>query len=265
MTEILDNCRLELEDRDLLESLPEAPMKSAEWQAFSRPDEVPVDWHRTENQGPIGSCQGNGLTSILERLAFVRGQKVQLSRIFGYLATQKIDGLLGSDRGSTISGGGKLAVTHGCPLESLTGYPPRYPDRAAREKILSQQNYDAGRQWKAKSIWKVPQDVDAVKDFIAGGGGISIGIAWNSGVIPRDRIVRQYAPSGRTGGHAMAVLGYERDGRLIAVNSHGDGVYWWTPQAWLQMLKHPRTAALGLMGDEQGHPINWETNSPYFA
>ena len=265
MTDFMDNCRLELEDRELLDSLPEAPMMSSQWQAFSRPAEVAIDWHRTENQGPIGSCQGNGLTSILERLALVLGKKIQLSRIFAYLATQKIDGLLGSDRGSTISGGGKLAVTHGVPLESLTGYPSRYPGKSEITKILNDANYAAGSEYKAKSIWKVPQDVAQCMDFIGGGGGISIGIAWNSRVIPADRIVTKFAPSGRTGGHAMAVLGYTLGGSMIAVNSHGDGRYEWTPEAWLQMLKHPRTAAIGLMGSEDAQPVNWYENSPYFS
>jgi len=265
MTDILDNCRLELEDRTLLASLPDLPMKSSEWQAFSRPSEVTIEWHKTENQGPIGSCQGNGLASILERLAFVRGQKIQLSRIFAYLASQKIDGLLGSDNGSTISAGGKLALSTGCPLESLTGYPPRYPGRSDISKILSSANYAAGEEYKAKSIWKVPRNVDECLDFIGGGGGISIGIAWNSGVIPSDRIIKRFGPSGRTGGHAMAVLGYTSGGNIIAANSHGDGRYEWTPEAWIQMLKHSRTAAIGLMGNESGQPVDWYENSPYFA
>jgi hypothetical protein len=63
----------------------------------------------------------------------------------------------------------------------------------------------------------------------------------------------------------MAVLGYTLGGNMIAVNSHGDGRYEWTPEAWLQMLKHPRTAAIGLMGSEDAQPVNWYENSPYFA
>jgi len=131
------NYDFEREDHDFLSVIPEAPMASSAWASFSRPSEVTVEWHRTENQGPMGSCQGHSISSVLERLAMVRGERVQLSEIFAYLATQKIDGLLGRDRGSTISGGCKVAMQYGCPPEKLTGYPRGYPSRADREKILS--------------------------------------------------------------------------------------------------------------------------------
>ena len=96
MTELIDNWRSELEDESFFETLQDLP---PQWAEFSRPDEVKIDWHKTENQGPIGSCQGNDLASCLERLAFIRGDKVQLSRIFAYLATQKIETVAPYHRG----------------------------------------------------------------------------------------------------------------------------------------------------------------------
>ena len=80
----------EKEDHAFLNALSEVPMATKAWSEFSRPAEIGVEWHHTEDQGQIGSCQGNDLSSVLERLAFVRGERVQLSRIFAYLATQKI-------------------------------------------------------------------------------------------------------------------------------------------------------------------------------
>lgn len=252
------------EDKEFLTALPEAPMQSSAWQSFSRPSEVSVDWHRTENQGQIGSCQGHGLSSILERLAYVKGNKIQLSEIFGYLATQRIDGLLGRDQGSTISGGAKLALKYGCPPESMTGYPRSYPGRSDRNKVLSEENYAAAEEYKAKSMWRVPRDHEASLDFIGGGGGITFGISWYSGLIPRDRVVRSFNPGRSRGGHAMAVLGYNKDGLLRAVNSHGDGEYLITEKAWDQMLKHSYSTAIGLMGNAEAEPVDWHSNSPYF-
>lgn len=127
----------EQENYDFLRSLAPVPMRTAAWKSFQRPAEVDTNWHQTENQGSIGSCQGHSMSSVLERLAIVNGEKIQLSEIFAYLATQKIDGLLGADNGSTISGGCELAVTVGCCLEELTGYPRSYPSRSDRERILS--------------------------------------------------------------------------------------------------------------------------------
>lgn len=261
-----NNCRLDLEDMKFIQDLPELPVKSDVWRDFKRPDEVLVDWHRTENQGRIGSCQGHSLTSVLERLWFVAtGKKVQLSEIFAYLATQKIDGLLGSDDGSTITGGAKLGMTVGVPTEDKTGYPQAYPSRSQISAILSQANYAAGAEYKAKSIWRATVSADDSKDFIGGGGGISFGCAWYSGMIPRDRIVRRYSPGNSRSGHAMACLGYRKNGLLICVNSHADGPYEVDPEAWEAILRHPRTAAVGLKGDVEAKPVDWYKESPYFS
>ena len=249
------------EDRPWLNRLPELP---AVWRAFSRPDSVGIAWHRTENQGRLGSCQGNDLTSVLERLAVVRGETVQLSRIFAYLATQKRDNLLGRDRGSTISGGIQLAIETGCPLESVTGYPRKYPSRADRAKILSAANYAAGEPYKACTAWKVSRNYDETLNFIGGGGAVSFGIAWRRGLIPRSRVLSRYNPRAARSGHAMAVLGYTARGNLLAVNSHGDGSYEITPAAWLEILRHRRTVAVGLVGMTEPEPVDWLEDSPHY-
>jgi hypothetical protein len=255
VTTYVNDCRLDLEDRDMLTALEPIPESFA---TYSRPDEVLLDWHRMENQGPIGSCQGNSITSCLERLQHVRGGPVvELSRIFGYLATQRVDGLLGSDRGSTVSGGVKIALTHGCPPESLTGYPRQYPAARERTAILSQANYDAGQPYKAVSSWKVPMDIEATMNFIGGGGAINLGISWYRGIIPSDRVVKNFRPPSSTGGHAVAVLGYTREGNLRVANSHADGEFEITQSAWLQMLSHRWTAAIGIVGTPDPEPVDW--------
>lgn len=246
----MNNCRLELEDRNFLTSLAQIP---AEFSTFARPESVGVEWHHTENQGQIGSCQGNDLSSCVERLEFVsKKEVVQLSRIFAYLGTQKLDGLLGADQGSTISGGAKLASTVGLCPESLTGYPRAYPSSAERTKILSADNYKAAEPFKALSVWKVPEDPDEARNWIGGGGAISIGIRWMG--IPADRILRSYR--GGTGGHANAVLGYTPE-YLIALNSWGDGAWYITNDAWRQIYRDAYTAMVGLAGSSEPQPVNW--------
>jgi hypothetical protein len=254
VTTYVNDCRLDLEDRDMLTALEPIPESFA---TYSRPDEVLLDWHRMENQGPIGSCRGNSLTSILERLQHVQGKSVQLSRIFAYLATQRIDGLLGSDRGSTITGGIKLALQHGVPLEDLTGYPRQYPNARDRAAILSAANYKAGEPFKAMSQWRVPEDIEACMNFIGGGGGIDLGFAWYRGIIPADRVIRDYNPPSNAGGHAVAILGYSRDGLLKGANSHADGEFEVTDRAWVKILRHRRTACVGLVGTPDPEPVDW--------
>ena len=178
---------------------------------------------------------------------------------------RKNDGLLGADDGSTIYGGSKLATEVGCCLESLTGYPGNYPAATARASILSSSNYAAAASYKAVSAWRVPQEHEKILDFIAGGGGISFGIRWYNGFIPSDRIVKSYVPRNIRGGHAMCVLGYDRDQNLIAFNSWGDGSYKITPTAWKQMFSYNDNSAIGLMGNKDAKPsIDWYKNSPYY-
>lgn len=253
----MNNCRLELEDRNFLQALPTIPVA---FHAFARPAKVTVEWHKTENQGRMGSCQGNDLTSVLERLQQVARKPVtQLSRIFAYLATQRIDGLLGRDQGSTISGGAKLALEFGVPPEAKTGYPPSYPSRDLINALLSQANYEAGALFKALSRWAVPEDPEDAKNWIGGGGGISLGIAWPG--VPHDRVIRSFR--GGNGGHAIAILGYD-DAALTAVNSHGDGPFQITNDAWRQMIRHSYTAAIGLAGSTEPAPVDW-ANESYFV
>ena len=254
----------EAEDRLFFTSLQELPES---FRSFSRPAEVPIDWHQTENQGQIGSCTGNGMASVLERLAFVRGVKVQLSRIFAFLGTQKLDGSLGNSRvGSTVSRACKLAIEVGCPPEELTGYPRSYPGRGDIARILSADNYAAGEPYRASSRWRVSRDDhDETLNFLGGGGGILFGIAWRSGMIPRDRIVRKFRPGNSRSGHAMCVLGYDRNGNPLAANSHNDGPYTITVDAWKEMMRHRRTSAVGLLGNPKAEPIDWIQNSPHFA
>jgi hypothetical protein len=257
--EVIDNCRLEREDRAFLVAQQDMPKA---FRAFGRPAEVSTGWHKDENQGYLGSCQGNDLTSCLERLQKVQGKTPeQLSRIFAYIATQKTDGLIGADQGSTISGGAKLALQYGVCPESMTGYPNAYPDAAARSKILSPANYQAGAPYKAKSTCAATEEPDDAMDFIGGGGAWSLGMLWWRGMIPADRVVRKYAPpAGTRSGHAIAVLGYTKDGLLIPINSHGDGEFYFTPEAWRQVMRHPYTACIGLMGNE-GAPVDWMSES----
>jgi len=176
---------------------------------------------RPRIRGRSDLAPGMGMASVLERLAFVRGVKVQLSRIFAFLGTQKLDGSLGNSRvGSTVSRACKLAIEVGCPPEELTGYPRSYPGRGDIARILSADNYAAGEPYRASSRWRVSRDDhDETLNFLGGGGGILFGIAWRSGMIPRDRIVRKFRPGNSRSGHAMCVLGYDRNGNPLAANS----------------------------------------------
>jgi hypothetical protein len=80
-------------------------------------EEVSIDprqFMKVENQGSVGSCQGHSISSCVEWCYAIAtgGEKLQLSRAYGYYETQRLDGITG-DRGSTIEGGVKLATQYG--------------------------------------------------------------------------------------------------------------------------------------------------------
>lgn len=260
---MINNCRLDLEDYDELSELPQGAPDA--FTTFQAPAEVSIDWHVTENQGRIGSCNGVAGASCLERLAEIRGERIQLSDIFAYLGSQRLGNLIGADQGSRPTDFIRLATNSGVPPEKLTGYPSAYPNAAQRAAILSEANYAAAAPYKAKSVCVFRKDTsaEAINQFIGGGGAVLFGIKWYN-LIPSDRIVRQYAPpAGRLGGHANAVLGYRAlNGNSRGLNSWADGAYDITPKALEQMLRYPGNVFVGLMGNE-GKPVDWVKNSPW--
>ena len=241
----------DLEDESVIKELTKPRLPKA-FRTFAKPAEVRCDIganpHKLENQGPMGSCNGFAISSCVEQLHYVatQGERVQLSAIFSYLAVQKKDGLIGRDQGSTIFNGVKLATTTGICPQANAEYPSpvRYPNKAARKKILSQANYDAGAPFKIRSSVGIKSHKDAL-DFIGAGGVISIGIAWS----PRFRningrkTVTSIANGG--GGHALCCAGYKRNGNIIVINSHN---YFFDvpPKQFDQMLRHRYTVAIGL-------------------
>lgn len=241
----------EAEDDSFLKELAKSALPK-EFRTYGVPSEVRPDIganaHRLENQGPMGSCQGHTIASCVEQLntTATSGDRTQLSNLFAYLATQKIDGLLGSDRGSTISGGVKLATSSGVPPLANAPYPNpvRYPNGNQIRSILKQANYDAGKPFTIRSSIGI-RSHDQAKQWIGGGGVISIGKTWP----PRFRTVNQRrvvsAIGQRGGGHAVAILGYRKNGNLIVANSHD---YWYEipPQLFEQTLRHRYTVCIGL-------------------
>lgn len=244
-----DGWRHDLEDRGIVKELakPKIPKVFKSW---DRPAEVrPESWHQLEDQGPMGSCRGNSLSSVCEQQHHHETQEVvQLSRIYAYLRTQELDGLLGSDRGATITNGVRVATEEGVPLESLAPYPApvRYPNSRDIKSILKQSNRDAGAAYRIRSSVGIKSHKDAL-EWIGGGGSVDLGISWPPRIQSVNGRKTAVAAANGGGGHAIAGLGYKKNGNLIFANSHG---YWLdiTPQAFDQMLRHRWTVCIGLSG-----------------
>lgn len=242
----------DVEDFDYLKSLPGESSVLAMRGSYSEVKVDPRAVMKIENQGSVGSCQGHALSSCVELCYYIATGDLtrQLSRAFGYYETQRIDGING-DRGSTISGGIKLATTLGIPREDLWKYSGRYENcRPANwnEIVEDAKLHQVGQSYRMESY-------DGVRTFLGSGqGGISIGISWGGEV---DRpVVNSFSGAGG-GGHAIALLGLserlDQSGRPYVWMLNSWGANWgnkgwseWAPSAVEQMLRHRYTACFGL-------------------
>jgi C1A family cysteine protease len=219
-------------------------------------------WLRTENQGSIGSCQGNALSENVEYCySIATGEIVQLSRMYAYLRSQQFDNIR-TDSGSTLSGGTK-AVKEGLCLESLAPYPRAYPGWG----WLTQAMRDEAK-YRLNSLVQIKSS-DEVRSFIGSGIGIvQIGIAWNSSMTPDSRgCITNWRSGG--GGHSVCFAGYVPDADVgvrsskgwwaLLKNSWGTswGVQGWAyvdPKAIDQMLTHQWTVMYGRSDMEHPNP-----------
>lgn len=224
--------RHDLEPRDELHRTA-APFQLPN--SFRAPAEVDHrGWLKVENQGQLGSCSGHAITSVQEVLNYVAtgGQVVQLSRMFGYLAGQQQDNLLGSDQGATITGSVRGARETGCCRESTFPYPQRYTPQ------IPQPALDEAGQHRVRQHSVLKSYDDCFRWLASGVGAIEIGILWTASLAENTTGVIDAQNGSIYGGHALAVVGYsartDAQGRqyLWLVNSHGPQ---WGRQGWAEI------------------------------
>ncbi len=217
---------------------------------YCAPAEIdPRPWHRIENQGSMGSCQGHALSSVCELAYHIAlGEVIQFSPLFAYYATQKIDGLLGS----TIAGGLECAQQFGaCPLDVMPyPQPVRYTGR------IPEAAFSAASVFRIRSHAMCRNYADVFAFLSSGQGGVEIGIRWGAAMMPDgEGVIEQYRPGG--GGHAVCFLGYSR-----RVDPQGRNYLWlanswseeWGDRGWAevaphavdQMARHADTVMIGL-------------------
>lgn len=216
---------------------------------------------QVENQGPIGSCRGHSTSTCAEVDIFNQsGKIVQLSRMFSYLTGQKLDGLLGRDSGSTISGGIQAAQKYGICLEEQFPYPN--PVRYTTQ--IPQSAYEEASNFRLRAFADC-KNYDDVLTFLAGkAGGVSIGVEWNDSWVKP--VVERVSSGG--GGHAVSLIGWskKRDFQkrpyLWLANSWGDTQPFSeiAPAVIDQIISNRFTVMIGLsgMGDFSKPRVTYE-------
>jgi hypothetical protein len=208
---------------------------------------------RHDKQFDMGSCGGFGNTNSGEGLwALCHGEmsdERQFSQLFSYLEAQRLDGLLGSDKGSTISSGLKISKEIGyLPLKHLP-YSTPYP-RNARTLITDEMRRLASPFKVRSSTWL--ESYDAIKNYMAAGVGVCfVGSIWNQSLYARNGVLESISMA-NGGGHAYCFAGYSKrkdaKGRnyIWRLNSHNDS---WTeiaPSVIDALCRHQYTSIVGV-------------------
>jgi hypothetical protein len=257
--------RRDLEDVEALEqSALELPI--FEGYRAAPPVENPWDLLKMEYQASQGACQGCALSDCAEKAVLdATGEYEQLSKQYAYIETQRIDGLIGSDRGSTIWGGVQLAKTRGLCREELWPYTGKYHTRPPVHSL--EECYADAASRKIENHVKMT-GYDSILQFIeAGLGAISIGIAWNNSC--EAKVTSRYQRRGG-GGHAITL-----PFKSPRLNASGQNFIWmknswserwgnrgwseWSPEFINDLFEDRYTVAYGLtdMKNPEPRPVNY--------
>lgn len=204
----------DIERRPFVPRIPSHAMPAA---VDLRPWMTPV-----EDQGGLGSCTANALVGALEYLVRrVKGQHVDLSRLYVYFNQRLWDDSVRDDVGASVSDGIRVLSRVGVPREvswpyarDLFGVQP--PEAVYREAM----------NFRASDWWNLPVDADAIRGCLAAGFPITFGTRVTESFVqtPRSGLcgMPQGADDRRHGRHALLLVGYDDRHRLFVVrNSWG--------------------------------------------
>jgi hypothetical protein len=223
---------------------------------YDAPEEIdPRGKVRHDKQFNMSSCAAFSLTNSGEYIgarlqAWPRfSDEFQFSQLFAYLETQRIDGLLGRDAGSTISGGLRVAREIGFLPDSDLPYRTPYPSNA-RTLVTDAMRAKAGALKIGSHSWLTTYD-DIFNYIASGAGCCHTGTVWNDSFYASNGVLERISLS-NGGGHATCWAGYSKrkDSRgrnyLWRVNSHNDS---WTeiaPSVVDALCSHRYTSIVGM-------------------
>lgn len=201
------------------------------------PDEVDLredDWWKINNQGSTGSCVGWATADSLMRWHFVKKQMLNpdelLSVRFIWMAAKETDEFnnwpttIIEQAGTSLKAALDVARHFGCVLDRdlqfgksllFPGEENDFYALASRFRIINYFNLALGVRSKSK-VWK---------QWLADGNGpiltrLNVDETWDRAK-QTDGNLDLYKPETTRGGHAVAIVGYNRNGQFIVRNSWG--------------------------------------------
>jgi hypothetical protein len=231
---------------------------------FEIPEEIdPRRKVRHDKQFNMGSCQGFSLTNCGEYLWNIAiGAKEfsndrQFSPLFAYLETQRLDGLLGRDVGSTINGGIRIAKQVGFLEENELPYRTPYPQNA--RTLITQTMRESAGAFKLRSHSVMRSYDDCFRYVASGVGSLHTGTLWNNSFYAANGVLNSVSLNSG-GGHATAWFGFSKrkDNRgrnyLWRLNSHNDSYTEIAPGVIDALFRHKHTVIVGVSDLETPEP-----------
>jgi len=199
------------------------------------------NWPQILNQGPLGSCVLNGLSSqALFGLAKQSVAFFQPSRLFNYYNTRGMEGTIQSDAGCMPRDAIKAHVKYGMCDEKLWPYDvakfTQKPPLACYREALKHQLLQYSKVRQGPDSKRVLRDMkQCLMDGYPFGAGIMLYDSFESsavaktGIVPMPNFNREAA----LGGHYVVVAGWDEGARMFEiVNSWGTG---WGDKGWFRL------------------------------
>jgi C1A family cysteine protease len=194
---------------------------------------------RVEDQGRLGSCVANAVTSAMEYAYSSCGEHVELSRLALYYRSRAMDGWEEQDNGTYVRQAIKAAAMYGVPTEeswpyrvSMFAVDPKSCDREARRRRIVSYVHVQG--------------LNGLRSMIADGSPVAFGFsvpasmqyhagASDTGIVPLPRQQEHIV-----GGHAVLAMGYDDEREMVRFcNSWGEGWgdegYGWIPYDYFDL------------------------------
>ena len=189
-----------------------------------------ASWWKINDQEVTGSCVGWATADGVVRWHMVQAGKLDKNRMLSprhvWMASKETDALTAlpetflEEAGTMTKAAVKVARNFGVALEAdlpfhidttmYTGSEDTFYTRCAKHRIASYHN--------------LHHDLQAWKHWLADQGPILVGLlvdrSWDDAGLNGGRI-DTFQPDTVRGGHAVAVVGYRKDGRFIVRNSWG--------------------------------------------
>ena len=191
-----------------------------------------------EDQYDLGSCTANAVANAYELLVnmYLPAESVDLSRLFIYYNSRRLEGTVTEDTGAFLSDTLKAAKNFGICAESLWPYDINKFNVKPTEEC-----YVDARKRQLTNFTEVQSADDAVSALnnnqpVVFGLPISKDFSYLSW---QDPILKMPDDSDEVGGHAMCMVGYNLDSKMFLVKN-SFGIYWgdkgycWIPFDYVQ-------------------------------